>query len=131
MNEDQFKKMDESISRNIKKFQKLEMSGEMLKDFSVRVAQRIRERENAKILAREKMPAFGLQVLVPVFAAFLLFFTVVFQGPLSMMGPIRPFLPATTSEIADEVTTLKAVGAWNDEDDKTIISDESAVEEMA
>ena len=131
MNENQFKKIDETVFHKMKRFSR-EVPKEILKDFSASVAQKIRERENERILARERRPAFGLRILVPVFAVFLLFFTVIFRNPASMKmtDPMLPMLSATTSEITDEVTALKAVGAWNDDDDKAIVSDEGVLAEM-
>ena len=125
MNHEKFRKFDEALLKATRKLRSREVPPVLLKGFSVSVAEKIRERENEK-LSRRPAPVFGLRVLVPVFAVFLLFCTAVFRA--AMPGAL-PFSGTNVSELADEITALKAVGAWNDEDDKQIATDETSRQE--
>src|SRR5690348_14662340 len=106
MDHNQFKKLDGSVSRALKKIGPRRISKNLMEGFSRSVAEKIRDRENARWYPR---PAFGLRILVPVFAVFLLFCTALFRGYPLMSGQ-GTRLPGriSISEIADEVTALKA-----------------------
>jgi len=129
MNNEKFRRLDESVARVMKSIAPRKISRKLMEGFSGTVAEKIRERENARLQPR---PAFGLRILVPVFAVFLLFCTVIFRGyPLMSGEGAGPLVRTSISEMADEVSALKAVGVWNEEDDKAFFADEAAVSREA
>ena len=131
MKDEKFRKIDDSVSEGMKNFPVRRIPQEILKNFSSDVAQKIRERENQRIRAAEKRPLFWFQAVVPAMAVFLLFFAVVFRFPsIKMTSALIPLVSMSTSEITEEIAAMKALGVWNDEDDKAVLSDESALEEI-
>ena len=132
MNDDQFRKMDERLSGQMGKFSVSKVPKEILKNFSLSVAEKIRERKNRKILSFERRPVSLLRILAPGFAVFLLFSAIFFRGSSLMKTDpaMMSLVPHAVSEISDEIAALKALGVWNDDDDKTVVSDDKILEEM-
>ncbi len=126
-----FDKMDRMFSARMKN-EAPHVPGEILNGFSHSVAERIRERENQKLQSARQSPVFRPRVLVPVFAAVMLFFTVIFRVPsFSTDTGMRAMVAQSALEISEEITALSAMGAWGDEDDNMLVPAEIVFEDLA
>ncbi len=131
MAEKKFERTDEKLSKKLRDAVPRMPEG-ILKGFSLSVAEKIRERQNAEILSYQRSPALRFRVLVPVFAAALLFFTVIFRTSGLQTDPgMRTLVSWSPSDIVEEISALKSIGAWSEEDDKAVVPPEIIFEEIA
>ena len=128
MNKDNFEKMDEKLMQAMKPLREKGVSDGILKGFSASVERRIFLKQEG---ARKPRFAFSL-VGVPVLAVMLLASLVVLRSPIVMM-PSSPVISAIDyaqlsngeEDLADEITALKELGAWDENDDSLLGTDVS------
>ena len=131
MDKKRFERTDEKLSKKLRDAAPRMPEG-ILKGFSLSVTEKIRERQNTEILFYQRSPALRFRVLVPAFAAALLFFTVIFRTPGLHTDPgMRTLVSLSAADIVEEISTLKSIDAWSDEDDKAVVPPEAVFEEVA
>lgn len=141
MKDDQFKSMDEKLSKRMKSLDPVALSKESLADYTQTVEERIRARQKQKINAVVEKQSRSMiwiwKPLVPTFAVALLFFAISARMPglwQQTTGLVMPMVTTSTTDLIEEIAALKSMGVWTDEDDKMMLSEEevaAAVVEIA
>ena len=128
MHDEQFKKMDESWMKNLKKLREEKTPPALMEGFSVSVKGRILEEETRKALTINPLGSFRrlAPLWVPTFAVLIIASAVVLKSPAGR----RPY-PAPTvktagavsvnaSEVNDEIEALRQMGAWTEDDEDDV-----------
>ena len=115
MTQEPFEKMDESLMRRMKDLRERNIPPEILKGFSASVESRIREKQAPVFEARPRR--FFMPVWVPAFAVLIVAVGLVFYVPRSSDIQLAS---ADVAEISEEITTLRELGVWTEEDEQTL-----------
>src|SRR3989338_4554631 len=115
MTQEQFEKMDESLMQRMKDLRERNIPPEILKGFSASVESRIREKQTPAFEARPRRSF--LPVWVPAFAVLILAVGLMVYVPRSSDIQLAS---AEVTEISEEITTLRELGVWTEEDEQTL-----------
>ena len=115
MTQEPFEKMDESLMQRMKDLRERNIPPEILKGFSASVESRIREKQAPVFEARPRR--FFMPVWVPAFAVLILAVGLMFYVPHSSDIQLAS---ADVTEISEEITTLRELGVWTEEDEQTL-----------
>lgn len=128
MNDKEFKKMDEAMMKSMTPLREQKVSQGMLKGFSASVERKIQSSAApAAAPVRRWAP-----IWVPTLAVMILASVVVLRSPVTTTQPVT-FLSAPTElaqlvsseEIQSDVALLKELGELTDEEEATVLGDES------
>jgi len=126
MKKEPFEKIDPGLMRELTDLRQKKVPAEILKGFSASVERRILANEEEK----RSPSATPAKTLVPMWAPALIVLilacTVVLKSPLKVMKTPSLSPPETTqqvspSEISDEISALRELGAWTEEDDNAVV----------
>ena len=115
MTQEPFEKMDESLMRRMKDLRERNIPPEILKGFSASVESRIREKQTPAFEARPRR--FFMPAWVPAFAVLIV--AVGLTLYTSRSSDIQ-LASANVTEISEEITTLRELGVWTEEDEQTL-----------
>ena len=115
MTQEPFEKMDESLMQRMKDLRERNIPPEILKGFSASVESRIREKQTPAFEARPRRSF--LPVWVPAFAVLILAVGLMLYVPRSSDIQLAS---AEVTEISEEITTLRELGVWTEEDEQTL-----------
>ena len=118
-----FDKEDEFLMNALKGAREKQVPPAILKNFSASVEQKIREKQPS-LEVKFKPKKAWIPVWAPVFAVLIIGSVLVLKLPPGMREmPSSPktieLAQANTAQITDEITELKELGAWTDEDEKS------------
>ena len=115
MTQEPFEKMDESLMRRMKDLREPNIPPEILKGFSASVESRIREKQTPAFETRPRR--FFMPVWIPAFAVLILAVGLMLYVPRSSDIQLAS---AEVTEISEEITTLRELGVWTEEDEQTL-----------
>ena len=125
MAKEPFEKKDESLMQRMKDLRERNIPPEVLKGFSASVESRIREKEAPAFEARPRRSF--VPVWVPALAILIVAVGLTLYVPRSSDIQLAS---ANAAEISEEITTLKELGVWTEEDEKAIGVSENSADDL-
>ena len=121
MSDEYFEKMDEKLMSSMKPLREKEVSEGMLKGFSASVERRILgEQETKKAPRLIFSPAWAPALAVMVLASLVVLRSPIMPAPVSHSASSAEhaeFKGNKEMNVEEEISALKELGAWSDEDD--------------
>ena len=137
MENESFEKQDRSLMETLKGVRDKKIPSVMMKNFSVSVEDKIRERQPS-LEIQVKPKRSWVPVWAPVFAVLMIGSLLVLRLPMgSREMPLTPssvpvqLAQANVNELSDDIAALRELGAWTDDDEKSAgIGTESELEDL-
>src|SRR3989338_824173 len=115
MTQEPFEKIDESLMGRMKHLRERNIPPEILKGFSASVESRIREKQTPAFEDRPRR--FFMPAWVPALAVLIVVVGLTLYIPRSSDIQLAS---ANVTEISEEITTLRELGVWTEEDEQTL-----------
>lgn len=137
MDNGSFEKQDRSLMEALKSIRDKKIPDAIMKDFSASVESKIREKQPS-LEIQIKPKRSWVPVWAPVFAVLMIASLLALrlpmgprETPLALSPRMVQLAQANVNELSDDIAALRELGAWTDDDEKSVgVNPESELEDL-